>query len=139
MELGHDLPPAMENSILFNPSLTNCLLSQPKRQHNLNTVVGLDTKMTLHTTTLHHRNSTAASMTIRLTFHFPSPFFTFRFSFFVFHLLFFIFIFLFLIFDCYFLFLISFNFCFDILFFLFFSVMNPLLLSISVLNYLLAH
>ena len=25
-------------------------LSQPQRQHNLNTVVGLDTKMTLHTT-----------------------------------------------------------------------------------------
>ena len=37
-----------------------------KTQHNLNTAVGLDMNMTLHTTH-HHRNSTAASRTIILS------------------------------------------------------------------------
>ena len=50
------------------------LLSQPNdntTQQNLNTVVGLDMKMTLHTTPPpppHHTNSTAASMSLRTTF-----------------------------------------------------------------------
>ena len=37
-------------------------------QHNLNPVVGLGTKMTVQTPSPHHTNSTAAFMSLRLTF-----------------------------------------------------------------------
>ena len=62
----------MINLLMMNDITgTSSLLSQAQRQHNLNTAVGLDIKMTLHTTTTthhHHKNSASVFMNLRRTF-----------------------------------------------------------------------